>query len=180
MELLTPRLILRTVCLEDAAAYFEMFSDAESTKYWWEPAWTNFDQATSRIQHLVSTIQEPELALSVVLRENGEVIGTGNLFQISKTCRRAEIGYSIRRDYWGQGFGSEVVAGIVEHAFATLGLNRLEADIDPNNVGSAKVLERNGFHREGYMPERWIVGGVVSDTAFYGLLAKNWVKPSRP
>jgi len=53
-------------------------------------------------------------------------------------------------------------------------LHRLEADIDPRNAASAKTLERLGFRREGLMRERWIVEGVVSDSAVYGLLASEW------
>ena len=55
----------------------------------------------------------------------------------------------------------------------TIGLNRLEADIDPRNVASAGLLERLGFVREGLLRERWIVGDEVSDSALYGLLASD-------
>lgn len=53
-------------------------------------------------------------------------------------------------------------------------MHRVEADIDPDNSASAKLLERLGFRLEGRLRERWIVAGVVSDSAMYGLLAREW------
>ena len=55
-------------------------------------------------------------------------------------------------------------------------LNRVKADIHPDNLASAKTLERLGFIREGYLRERWIIEGEVSDSALYGLLRSDWVK----
>ena len=66
------------------------------------------------------------------------------------------------------------VRALIGFAFGELGLNRLEADIDPRNLASARSLESLGFTREGLLRERWIVNGEVSDTALYGLLAREW------
>ena len=52
--------------------------------------------------------------------------------------------------------------------------NRLEADIDPRNVASARSLVRLGFRQEGHLRERWVVNGEVSDTDLYGLLRIDW------
>jgi RimJ/RimL family protein N-acetyltransferase len=62
----------------------------------------------------------------------------------------------------------------LDYAFVELDLNRIEADIDPRNEASAKLLERKGFVKEGYMRERWIVNGEICDTVFYGLLRRDW------
>jgi hypothetical protein len=50
-------------------------------------------------------------------------------------------------------------------------------DIDPRNVPSARILERLGFVKEGYLRERWIVAGEKSDTALFGLLRSEWRAP---
>jgi RimJ/RimL family protein N-acetyltransferase len=86
--------------------------------------------------------------------------------------RRCEIGYALASKHWGQGYATEALEALLDHGFRALGLNRVEADIDPHNVGSARVLEKLGFRQEGYMPERWIVHGEPADTAFYGLLRR--------
>jgi RimJ/RimL family protein N-acetyltransferase len=68
----------------------------------------------------------------------------------------------------------EALQALIDYAFGPLGLNRIEADIDPRNSNSARSLERLGFRMEGVLRERWIVAGEVSDTGYYGLLRKEW------
>lgn len=84
------------------------------------------------------------------------------------------MGYLLGRPYWGKGYMAEAAKELIRYAFEVLDLHRIEADIDPRNRPSARVLERNGFLKEGLLRERWIVGEEVSDTAFYGLLRKDW------
>jgi RimJ/RimL family protein N-acetyltransferase len=72
----------------------------------------------------------------------------------------------------------EAASALVEHAFGTLELRRIEADIDPRNVASARLLERLGFVREGLLRERWMVGDEVSDSALYGLLDRDRRQPA--
>jgi RimJ/RimL family protein N-acetyltransferase len=62
-----------------------------------------------------------------------------------------------------------------QFCFQHLNLHRLEADVDPKNDSSIKILERLGFHKEGYLRERWLVGGQVHDSLYYGLLASDWL-----
>ena len=68
----------------------------------------------------------------------------------------------------------QAIGALIGYAFGELGLHRLEADIDPRNLASARSLEKLGFTREGHLRERWIVGGEVSDSALYGLLAREF------
>jgi RimJ/RimL family protein N-acetyltransferase len=114
------------------------------------------------------------LRLALVPRTGGGPIGTVSLFQLSRGNRRAEIGYALARAWWGRGVMHEALVALLDWAFDALALNRLEADIDPANHASARSLERLGFTREGVLRERWIVDGQVSDTALYGLLAREW------
>lgn len=72
----------------------------------------------------------------------------------------------------------EALQTLLRYAFQTLDLNRLEADIDPRNVASARTLERLGFQKEGHLRERWIVNDEISDTWLYGLLRREWLERS--
>ena len=71
----------------------------------------------------------------------------------------------------------EALQRLVRYAFEELDLHRLEADIDPRNEASERTLLRLGFVKEGYMRERWIVADVVSDSAVFGLLRREWTAP---
>jgi RimJ/RimL family protein N-acetyltransferase len=73
----------------------------------------------------------------------------------------------------------EAVGELLRFAFEELGLHRIEADVDPRNVASIRLLERVGFCLEGRMRERWIVGDEINDTAFYGLLRREWREQRR-
>jgi RimJ/RimL family protein N-acetyltransferase len=68
----------------------------------------------------------------------------------------------------------EALKALLDFSFTDLNMHRIEADVDPRNASSAKTLERLGFQREGYLRERWLVGGEVQDALFYGLLRREW------
>lgn len=74
---------------------------------------------------------------------------------------------------------NEALTALIAYGFENRHINRIEADIDPKSVASARSLERLHFVKEGYLRERWIVGGQVSDTALYGLLRSDWASASR-
>ena len=68
----------------------------------------------------------------------------------------------------------EALRALLNFSFDHLNLHRIEADVDPRNVSSARTLERMGFQQEGYLRERWLVGGEIQDALFYGLLRREW------
>jgi RimJ/RimL family protein N-acetyltransferase len=110
----------------------------------------------------------------VAEREQDRIIGHATLFNWDRAQRRAEIGYSIRRDLWGQGLGGEAVATLIAFGFERLDLRRFEADADPRNAASLRLLEKLGFVREGYLRERWEFNGEIQDAVYFGLLRRDW------
>jgi ribosomal-protein-alanine N-acetyltransferase len=171
----TERLTLRWLTPGDAEAQFAIFSDPRVMRYWSSPAWTDMAQSHAAIEHTLQAYRDGSaLRFAVVLKETGAMIGYVNLYAFHDTNRRCDIGYALASIHWGRGYLPEALRALIAHGFDALGLNRIEADIDPRNEASAKVLEKLGFEREGYMKERWIVNGEVCDTAFYGLLKSNW------
>jgi RimJ/RimL family protein N-acetyltransferase len=114
------------------------------------------------------------LSLALVPFGQDQLVGNCLLFHFHHGSRRAEVGYELGQDHWHKGYMQEALTALLDYGFATLGLNRVEADIHPDNLASARTLERQGFVREGLLRERWIVEGTVSDTLIYGLLARDW------
>ena len=76
----------------------------------------------------------------------------------------------MRRDRQGRGLASEAVRQALDFGFGTLGLERVEADVDPRNGASCRLLERLGFQREGLLRNRWRVGDEFADSVIFGLL----------
>jgi ribosomal-protein-alanine N-acetyltransferase len=174
ITLTTPRLILRPLCDEDAHALFAIWSDADAMRYFSIPLMTHIEQAADRISRAMERSAEGEAFIfALEMRATGEVLGDCALLHADKQCRRIEIGFSLNRGHWGNGYMTEAASALIEHAFGALNMRRIEADIDPRNVASARLLERLGFVREGLLRERWMVGDEISDSAFYGLLKKD-------
>jgi ribosomal-protein-alanine N-acetyltransferase len=175
LPLETERLILRPLRPDDAAALFAIYADAEVMRYWSTPPWTELAQAAAMIERETKALADGEhLRLALQTRSSGALVGACTLFSFSESSRRAEVGYILGAGSWGQGLMSEALARLIDYAFDDLKLNRLEADIDPRNAASEKILQRMGFTKEGHLRERWIVAGEVSDTALYGLLQSDW------
>jgi ribosomal-protein-alanine N-acetyltransferase len=171
VTLTTSRLILRPLRQEDAQTLFAIWSDADAMRYFSFPTMTSLDQAVDRVaRQLKMSANGQDFICAVELRATGEVLGNCALFHPDEQCRRAEIGFSLQRKHWGRGYMYEAASAVIEHAFGELKLRRIEADIDPRNGASARLLERLGFVREGLLRERWRVGDEVSDSALYGLL----------
>ena len=174
MNILTgERVRLRAMTPEDASGIFALFSDPEAMRYWSYPPYTELSQAQVRLaRDIAATAQSAALPWGI--EQEGALIGTVTLHDLNLSGGRAELGYMLSRPHWGQGLAREAVGLAIDHAFGALGLRRLEADIDPRNSASQKLLERLGFVREGYLRERWKVGDEITDTALYGLLAREW------
>lgn len=174
-ELSTARLQLRWMNEADTEAHYAVFSDPEVTRYWSRGPWTERAQAQESIAQTLANYASGEgLRMGIVRRDTGQLIGNATLHHFVDDSRRCEVGYALARAHWGQGYAVEALEALLGYGFGTLDLNRLEADIDPRNAASGRVLEKLGFRREGYMPERWIVGGEPADTVFYGLLQRDW------
>ena len=170
------RVSLRWICEQDTDAFYAIYSNPEVMRYWSTPPLANREAATD----LIKKIQEDWkrrviLKWGIARRTDDQLIGSVTLFNLDFNHRRAEIGYALGRDHWGQGYMREALMAVLKYAFEVLELHRIEADVDPRNAASIKTLERLGFKREGYLRERWQVNGEIQDAYFYGLLRREWV-----
>ena len=165
VTLQTPRLILRPLAPPDADAVFAMRSDPAVQRYGSHAAWTDPQLAIDYIERNIREMAAgAHIQLAVVRRADAAVIGTVTLYALDAQCRRADAGYALLVSEWGQGYASEAVTALLDWGFEHLDLNRVEADVDPRNAPSARLLERLGFLREGLLRERWIVDGEICDS----------------
>jgi RimJ/RimL family protein N-acetyltransferase len=86
----------------------------------------------------------------------------------------AMIGYTLAPQHQGKGYAAEAVRAVVDWLFTVRKVHRVAATIDPDNVASARVLERNGFHYIGTARSAALVRGVWSDDARFELLGDEW------
>ncbi|HXZ49917.1 MAG TPA: GNAT family N-acetyltransferase [Usitatibacter sp.] len=169
------RVRLRPLEARDAPALYTTYADPETSRYLSRPPMTGLGEAEALLARAQAGREEGHgLQLAIERIGDGAFLGVCLLFHIHAESARAEIGYTLAREHWSRGYMAEALPALVGYAFGPLGLNRLEADIDPRNAASARVLERLGFSREGLLRERWIVAGEASDSAIYGLLRREW------
>ena len=171
----TPRLIMRWASEDDVDALYEVFSDPRVMRYWSSGPLPNREAAAAMQRDIAEgNRQDTMWKWGLALRETNKLIGTVTLFHLNLSNGRAEIGYAMGSAYWGNGYMNEALTALIIHAFDVLNLRRLEADVDPRNTPSVRTLERLGFQREGFLRERWHVGGELQDALFYGLLRREW------
>jgi len=173
--IIAPRVALRWLTDADVEALYAIFSHSTVMRYWSTAPMSELEQARKLVADVHEGFRARRLFQWGVARlEDDRIIGTCTLFAIQESQGRAEIGYALGHDHWGRGYMNEALTALVGFAFETLELRRLEADVDPQNSGSIKALERLGFQREGLLRERWKVNGELQDSVFLGLLQSEW------
>lgn len=169
------RIRLRALADRDVPGLFEIFGDPEAMRYWSAPPLADAAAARALLEEIRGYFSTRTLfQWGIARRDDDRLLGTTTLYHIDEQHRRGEIGFAVARTYWGHRYASEAVTTLVRFAFERLDLHRLEADPDPQNIASIRVLEKQGFKYEGLLRERYLLNGVAMDAAYYGLLRREW------
>jgi ribosomal-protein-alanine N-acetyltransferase len=103
-------------------------------------------------------------AFGIYLMETGELIGKITLSEVVRGhLQSCWIGYYLDKDHNGKGYMTEAVRLVVSYAFNELKLHRIEAGVMPHNIGSIRVLEKAGFHKEGIAKKNVKINGKWED-----------------
>ncbi|ATB31986.1 GNAT family N-acetyltransferase [Melittangium boletus] len=167
----TPRLILRRPCDADAAALLPMRSDPEVMRYIPRPIAKSEDDVRALLHMMGEALQKGErINWAMEWRESGEAIGLIGYVDILPEHRRAEVGYSLRRDYHRRGIMREALAAVVDYGFERMHLHTILAITDADNNASGKLLESAGFREEGRFREDCYYNGAFRNSVYYGLM----------
>lgn len=171
----TERLTIRLVERPDLPSLLAINSNDTVTRFLPYESWKDMADAEAWHSRAEARHAAGEAGqFVIVLRASGRVIGTCLLFRFEEASARAEVGYVLGQEYWGAGYMLEAIKALVAFAFEQMHLRRLEAELDPRNVASAKLLERLGFVKEGLLRQRWAMKGEITDSSLYGLLRAEW------
>ncbi len=141
----TSRIVLREFRAEDADVLARVISDPETMRFYPAP----YDRAGVEqwIERNLRRYAEHGHGLwAMVLKETGEMIGDcGLAVQQVDGADEVEIGYHVRRDFWGKGLATEAARACRDYGFARLPVERLISLIRPENVPSWRVAEKVGM-----------------------------------
>jgi [ribosomal protein S5]-alanine N-acetyltransferase len=176
LPLQTERLIIRDIVADDWEAVHNYASDLEVVRYVpWGP---NSPEDTKNFIHRVLTLQQNEprhnFELAVILKTKNQLIGACDIHLSNADNREGLIGYCFNRHFWGQGYATEAVRGLLALGFEQLGWHRITATCDPANIASARVIEKVGMRREGYFRKNTWEKGKWCDTLLYAILESEW------
>lgn len=141
--LLSERLLLRPFARSDAPAAHEVYRDELVMRWVGTGAVTRPEQTAAMLSGYIEHQRRYGFSFwAVILRDSGELLGDAGLYRRGD---RVELGYTLGRDHWGRGYGTEAARACVDAAFEKLGIGQLEALVRPENVASVAVLEKLGF-----------------------------------
>jgi ribosomal-protein-alanine N-acetyltransferase len=169
------RVWVRVVAAEDGAALCRAHGASVALHAPWVTPFTDMDGFRTWQGRIAE--QQGE-ALVAIDRRDGGIAG---LFALTGVMHgalcSAWLGYHAMAGYAGRGLMTEAMGLVCHHAFRTLGLHRVEANIQPENARSIALVQRAGFQREGYSPRYLRIGGVWRDHERWALLADTEEEP---
>lgn len=169
--------ILRKIGMENVDDVYEYASNENTTRYL---AWQTH-QSKKFTKNYVKFLQKQYKAgeffdWGINLRENGKMVGTCGFTSINSEHSRAEIGYVVNPEYWGQGIATASAKLVTSFAFEQLGINRLEAKFIIGNSASEAVMKKIGMQKEGVLREYMFVKGNYEDICIYSMTAQDYFK----
>ena len=161
VEIRTDRLLLRPATLDDVEAFHSILGDARAMAYWSTPPHQDIAETQRWLASMIS-IDRNE-GEDFVIELNGRAIGKAGLY------RFPEVGFILHPDAWGKGYAREALRAVLERAFAVHRLPCVEADVDPRNDASLRLLTGLGFQETGRASRTWNVGGEWCDSVYLRL-----------
>jgi len=172
------RLRIRRFKDSDLAPFMAYRNDPEVARY---QSWNSLDKQEARA--FISEVGSARVGVpgewfqfAIESKQTRDLIGDCGLRVDEQEPYRAEIGFTLAREYQGRGFASEAVSLVLDYAFDALGLHRVVAIADCRNAPSVALLERLDLRREGHFVENiWFKGG-WADEYLYAVLKDEWLQ----
>ncbi|GAB4527201.1 MAG: GNAT family protein [Amphiplicatus sp.] len=177
--------VLRVAGYGDYSAWTGLRRQSQTHLARWEPAWTEADLTPAAFRARVRSQWRDirrgcALPLLICRREDGALVGGINLSNIRYgASRAASVGYWIGAPHLRRGYARAALEGVLEHAFETLRLNRIEAACQPENRPSMALLETCGFSQEGYARAYLKINDAWRDHVLFAITASDFAERRR-
>ena len=175
-EILTERLILRQLVLEDAPTIFEHRSRPEISRF---QSWgiESRSEIQSQIARLLTT--EPDspgswFQIGIALPSSGELIGDCGFHVLEPEPRQVEFGVSLASEFQFKGYATEALRALLDYLLVRLGKHRAFGSADPRNIRSIALMERVGMRKEAHFVKSLWFKGEWTDEVIFAMLASDW------
>ncbi|MEO6167724.1 MAG: GNAT family N-acetyltransferase [Chitinophagales bacterium] len=170
----TDRLQLRQLRAEDAGKILAIRSNDIVLQFMDTKKMERLEEAVEFLQSIeTSFINHNGITWGITLKGSNEIIGTIAFWRMIREHYRAEIGYSLLPDFWGKGIMLESISAITRFGFEVLKLHSIEANVNPLNSASIKLLDRSGFVKEAHFKENFYFNGKFFDSVIFSLLTSS-------
>ncbi len=170
----TERLILRPITMDDADATYAYAIDPVSSEFM---PWEVHRSMADTIAYLETIPKDyaarERISFAMVLKSTGEFIGSCGFHHILLKYHSIRIGYLLIPSQWGKGYMTEAVREMIRFAFDEMGMHRVEATCDYDNIRSARVMERCGMTLEGVFRDHEVRQGKFVSTKSYAIIKGN-------
>lgn len=173
-NLQSARVVLREMTNADIEDLFVLRSNKDIMQYIDRPIAQNPLDAEKLIAVITENIaNQGGITWGISLQNSPRLIGTIGFWRIEKEHYRTEIGYLLHPDFQGQGIMHEAMLLAIGYAFDVMKVHSIEANVNPENNASIRLLERYRFIKEGHFKENYFFEGKFKDSAIYSLLTSS-------
>lgn len=166
----TERLFFRKFDLGDLPLLIEQRSDPDVNRYLGGTRLQNPEALAKRIRFYMSCYESHGFGMCPMFwKETGEMIGAAGIQPLENTGE-TEVGYSVVKDFWGKGIGTEAARGWLHYGFTTAGLDRIVAVAVTENTVSRRIMEKLGMKYEKTEIH------YEEECAFYAISKKDFLK----
>lgn len=176
MSITTKRTVCKELSREDFDLFFRIFSDREIMRYAWIDEFCCPDEAIPLFEDFLNGEGKTGYFFCAYSLENSRFIGFVDiqLHSINETGGVGEIGYFLLQDFWGKGYATELSEAMLSFGFSTLGLHKICARCNSNNLKSENIMIKLGMTKEGELRRVRYKKGVWDDEKHYGILKTEW------
>lgn len=163
----TERLLLRQFIASDLENVYKGLSDPEIIKYY-GVSYKTLEDTKAQMQFFVDLEKEGTgIWWAVCSLDNKTFYGAGGLNSLNKVHKKAEIGFWLLTEFWGQGIMTEVMPIICNYGFDNLELHRIEGLVETDNLTCKKAMKKLDFKLEGTMKDCEVKNGKFISLEIY-------------
>jgi ribosomal-protein-alanine N-acetyltransferase len=176
-DLQTHRLLLREMIVSDARDILAIHGDVEAMHWFGSDPLTHIQQAEKLVEAFASWRQlpNPGTRWAIERKADHRFLGSCGLFKWNRGWKSCVIGYELASFAWGEGFMIEALSTVLDWGFEAMELNRVEAQVHPENTASINLLHKLGFVQEGRLREAGFWHGKHHDLLAFALLRGDYL-----